>query len=252
MRIKKNYKRLASKQIFSRRLFHFSIGFAPVMVGNLKRTELKRQRKVISKFLSLARANGLSIRGFSCRDVSFKPNGLYVHYHFAVLPESPFMSLGGLFNDLISKASKGELKNVNLIGFRSRPNLLYYFAKRQAGYFGHDREDRGDGIGFTAYGYKDFMTIEQYSETFFDTRTLVILGFPEGLACNNAPDVKAICPSCGSKNLIIVGYCNEKGEETPPPDYIPRGFLVKDGKRVMRDGKPIALYILGDNPSYSE
>lgn len=218
-RFAKYYSRLMDKDIRTRRMFHFSIGFKPIPIGHTP--DFKHHQKVLQRWTRKVRKMGYNIRGCRVLDVAirFDRDGgvAFWHYHFALLPEIGFKSCASDFNQAIDWASRGELTNVNVIGYRSKGSLFYYIAKRQASIFGHQNDKTLNPEGH--YGYKDFVDLVDYVQHFHKSRKLIWQGSPIGLVYNTAPDSSIKCPFCGSDDtteLGIVDYWEVKGCDPPP------------------------------------
>jgi len=213
------------KKIYSKRLFHMVVGFKPTRSFN--KDLFKEHRKIMAKFVKYVRKSGFKIRGWRVRDVTAVDGLFYFHYHYAVLPENNINKSARLFNELIIKASGGELRVVKSIGYRSKKNLFAYISKRQAGMFGHK----------DFYGFKDIMTLRQYFDNFHNTRHLVQFGFREALTCNIAPDAILCCPYCQSTNISEVGFIRYDPKYVKPPPEL----LYPKGKNAEKLENLLAL-----------
>ena len=212
-RKKRNYARLMDLKIKSRRLIHIIIGFkkSSVLPNKIKKRDMEknltRLHNRIRKKLKL-QFNGVRI--FDLAD-----NGCYEHYHYAVVPESLMMNGRSLQIDV--KTIKRELKTVThsesevvkVVGFRNKGSLFYYFSKRISGCYGHKKK---------TFFLEDVMEYQTYYTQFFNVRSLVKIGFPEGISCSNALSPH-VCPYCGSEELYLVDIL-PTGESYKPPPWL--------------------------------
>lgn len=197
-RQKRNYARLMGMEIKARRLIHIVIGFK-------KKKDLpnKDNKKVMEKQLSklhrkVRKVLDIKFRGIRIFDLA--DDGCYEHYHYAILPERIMMNRRSLnidvklFRSLLKKVTKGKSEVIKVFGFRSKSNLFHYFSKRTAGKYGHGKE---------SFFLSDIMSYEEYRVNFFNVRSLVNIGFPEGICSINAQTPHK-CPYCNSLDVHLV------------------------------------------------
>jgi len=205
-RRKRNFARLMELPIKSKRLIHIVIGF--------KKTQsepTKSHKKIMEKQLQTLHRRIRKTLGYAwcgIRIFDLADNGCYEHFHYAIIPESKFMNGRSLDIDVVS--IRKQLKSVTLkqseiirvYGFRSKRNLFSYFSKRMAGRYGHKKN---------VFYLEDIMTYVDYKLQFFNVKSCVLLGNPEGLSRSIAhPRMR--CPYCKSFDIekIITISSTEK------------------------------------------
>ena len=191
------------------RVFHASIGSVPIPVEEFDahaKHYIKEHRKVIAKFLVAIRKLGFKFQGIGVLDYSYDPEKrtIYIHTHFALLGERNLHCSAGIFNAVISKVTGNKIKIVKCIGYRNwfyadenRPaNMLYYFAKKMAGIFGHKNK--------RVYGFEDFINKEDYFAQLYNVRSLTKIGISEGLTCKVGRIASPECSICGAKMRVFM------------------------------------------------
>jgi len=212
-RKKRNYARLMEFNIKSNRLIHIVIGFKKTS-GLPNKQNKKIMEKSLSKLHRRIRQK-LNLKFDGIRIFDLADDGCYEHYHYAMVPESSMMNGRSLDIDvkLIRKTLKGvthsQSEIIKVLGFRSKRNLFSYFSKRVSGCYGHNTN---------SFFLEDIMTYQQYRTQFYNIRSLVTIGFPEGISCNNALS-HHVCPYCGSEDVHPIDTL-PTGEDFKPPPWL--------------------------------
>lgn len=187
-RVNRYYHKLQRYNIQSRKMFHMVIGF-PLYDSYPDKAELKKQKKLLSRFDQKVRRMGYSFRRLRAFDVQITNNTdgsrkFYVHYHYAVLPEMKLGTCADDFNKAIQYVSEGRIKVVKQLGTRRTNGLLKYIAVRLGGVFGHDDEKRSNKVS-TQYGYSHFLSLDEYYEKAYNVRNFSASGFKYRLSEND-------------------------------------------------------------------
>lgn len=195
------YSRLMNIKINSSRLYHFTIGS-----NDLSKKQLE---KAISKVVHKFRKKGYKlsyIKAFDIGNTNIRKTGkLYLHFHIALLPEKidipQFISMIRIYLKKIN-----PFLNFSNIGWRSKENVFSYFAKRDAGIYGHNK---------TGYYYlKDIYPTQAYLEQ-YNRRKFLSYSFPFGLIYNNVPSPSPmLCPKC--ENPLTFAYYEPILSPYPP------------------------------------
>lgn len=238
----RHHKRLNSyaKLIKVRRLVHFSCGLKVSVIEDILPARRELQ-KMLRKFILSCRKRYL-FRGFRVFDLAKSKDGYFVHFHFALLPESNQFD-NSFLNSAISKASKGDIKVFVRHKYASKKALFDYFSKRMSGYFGHKK------LG-TNFFLEDVMTLEQSDIIFKNMRKLQLI-FPRGIFPSKA-GLTCIMGNFAHPEdhpdyhtVQIVGIKFRYNSKKPPPDTwrsekdMMRWVLKHDFVSFNRDGREL-------------
>ena len=206
VRISRNLNYLNNLIINSRRLYHFSIGS--------NRLTIKELSKTITQYVQSMRKKGYKIQYIKVFDINKKTKNHWFHYHIALLPESKLSNINQFMDD--SKSYLNKTKALfNNIGWRSKQNIFSYFAKRQAGQFGHKNQ------GY--YNYPDVMSRLEWLENHLRKKNLTkSTAIKSGLiyTINGHNSEPNLCPLCETKLLFSFNdYNAEQNFKKPPGTY---------------------------------
>ena len=223
MRTKKIFKRLMSKDLPYRKLFHFIIGSARVPLSEFGRSHIDGLRKNANRFLDAVSKRGYILQGEYVMDFTFDAASqtVFVHAHFAVIPFRGSHRCAPFFNQTITRLTNGQIRVVKLVGYKTKSNVLYYLAKRAAGILGHYED--GESSEHSIYGFRDFLSLRDWYKLLFRRRGVVQFGFPEGIGTNTAPVVQDVCPFCGSHNIETIGVIVKKRIECNSQTFLGKG-----------------------------
>jgi hypothetical protein len=204
-RIAKAYHRLSNWNIKSQRLYHFTIGsrYMPKKQLEVHISEYMRRMRYgfASKSKSVYPHKEYKMSYVKVFDIGTQntEEGLYFHYHIALIPEASFDVR------MFMQDSKDVLKNINKdvifnnIGYRTTKGILKYFSKRIAGLYGHKKTNY--------YNISDFFTFDQYMKTYYKAK-VITYSFPVGLIYNIMPCLDGLlCSKCRTP-LIFSHYEN--------------------------------------------
>lgn len=211
LKIMKAKSLLKSYNIKQKRLYHFSVGS--------NRLLRKQQGKLMSKvWLIMKNKFGYNFGYHKVFDISntnfYKTSLLWNHLHFALLFVGKFDFRRFILCMKLAIASVNSNLLFNNIGWRSKKSLYSYFAKRNAGQYGHKK---------TGYYYmEDVMNVEDYLTEHHRGKFLTSY-FPVGLINKMVLCYSGlVCDLCGF-GLEFVGFVRSDGlfdGFKPPPCFV--------------------------------
>lgn len=220
---------LGSYKIYANRLLHFYIGFEPVKELHDAK---KEQEKILRVFYREMAKLGTPVRSVRTFDINKTNKGLRYHYHHAQLPTDAH-----LFTINCQKARKQILKKtgikfiVEVIGYRPKRTLFFYFAKCMAGLYSDEKRHHKVLL-------RELITKEQYITSFRHSRSFALIGLARvkrGKVNINWISKPKFCPVCNSTNiwsLTFDEYVDYFGDIPPPP--LDKPDPVENTEKLLR------------------
>jgi len=210
-RIRINKALLQSYGIYTKRLYHFVVGFEPVK--ELTNSFRLKCDLLAKKFIKQIRSKFPNVYLIMVRDINQTTKGLRVHYHIGGFGIKDFRFFSVQLQNItksLSECSRTPLI-VSLGGYSKREGIFNYFSKRASGVFGHT--SKGDD-----FYYSDFMKLKEYFEVFYNKRKIWF--YLNNLRVRRTELIRLIshsvekCPYCSSKSFRFSPVNTFK----PPPD----------------------------------
>ena len=202
---------MQSYRIRTKRLYHFTLGFAPVK--ELTNPHRLSCDLIAKKFIKRIKTLFPDVYLIMVRDINLSKEGFRVHYHVAGFNIKDFRNFS--YNLLREGKNLSECLKmrvaVSLAGYQNKNTIFTYFSKRVAGVFGHT--SKGDD-----FYYSDFMSEKDYFKVFYNKRKIWF--FLNNLVPSGTEFIRLIshsienCPYCGSSHFRL----SPVNSFQPPPD----------------------------------